>query len=213
MNSDLKKKEVMKKILAKKGKGGPGSGGAGEYAIDDPTKAEANLEGCEYKGQGGPGSDFVQKMGLGAKVVGQRIGDAAYAAKGLLNGKVVEGAVKKGVEEGTKAYKMMTTPPISEPSESQKKMQKIAGAPLGALAAGLSGVSGAGVGAVKTLGDRYKEARSNDIDQEGTSTVKSLGKVLSPGRFSSLKTTERLAKKQDIMPLKKKEIMKKAISN
>lgn len=54
---DSKKKEVMKKMIAKCGKGGPGSGGVGKYAIDDPTKAEANM------GKGGPG--YKGKGGLG----------------------------------------------------------------------------------------------------------------------------------------------------
>lgn len=45
MVKDTKKKEVMKMLLAKKGKGGPGSGSVGQYSIDDPTKAAANLDG------------------------------------------------------------------------------------------------------------------------------------------------------------------------
>ena len=44
MNKDDKKKAIMKKLLASKGKGGPGSGSAGQYSIDDPTKAAMNLD-------------------------------------------------------------------------------------------------------------------------------------------------------------------------
>ena len=57
-----KKKEIMKKLISSKGMGGPGSGGAGQYAIDDPSKAEANMDNGEMKyvkgkkdGMGGPG--------------------------------------------------------------------------------------------------------------------------------------------------------------
>lgn len=55
MDNETKKKEIMKKVMANKGKGGPGSGGVGQYAIDDPTKAEANLDSGMYAGKGGPG--------------------------------------------------------------------------------------------------------------------------------------------------------------
>lgn len=60
-----KKKEVMKKLLAKKGKGGPGSvdsDSVGQYAIDDPTKAVANMDTGMYHGKGGPGMPLPDPM-------------------------------------------------------------------------------------------------------------------------------------------------------
>lgn len=67
MDND-KKKVIMKILIGKKGKGGPGSGGVGEYAIDDPTKAMANMDsGMPHKkdGKGGPGYMKKGKGGPG----------------------------------------------------------------------------------------------------------------------------------------------------
>jgi len=62
MEDKNKKKLILKMVIAsKKGKGGPGSvdsDSVGQYAIDDPTKAMANMDSGmprKHDGKGGPG--------------------------------------------------------------------------------------------------------------------------------------------------------------
>ncbi len=97
MDNNTKKKEIMKKVLA--GKGGPGVEDKGkkiemapvytddgQYAIDNPKKAMANLEGTKSDGKGGPG-DMMKKMGqkIGSAAMGGVVGAGMGMAKALKN--------------------------------------------------------------------------------------------------------------------------------
>lgn len=129
MDNDSKKKEVMKKLL--KGKGGPGavdSDSAGQYKIDDPTKASANMDSGMPNGQGGPGDMIkkaAQKVGTAARIAAPIATGAALGAKavGSAVGKMqkVGNMVKKSVEP-SRFSAMMKKPMMSKaPMDVMKK--------------------------------------------------------------------------------------------
>ncbi len=92
IDNNKKKGLIIKMIIADKGKkgmGGPGDG-VNQYAIDDPTKAEANMDsGMPHKhkmdGKGGPGDQVAMNLNLKGPNPSPNIGTPSSS---MMNGDV-----------------------------------------------------------------------------------------------------------------------------